>query len=123
MIVKAAITGIITVAAAIIGYYLSPSYREKQAQKERDKIAAEVAHGDEEAVNARLSKFRVVWPWLLVGLLVAAGCAVTKTVYVKENDRSSALKPGQVYTNTSETVEWVVPRTIMTKMVIKSEGL
>ena len=121
--IKIAITAVVTAVAGIVGYFLSDTFRERQAQRQRDRIAAEVSRGDEEAVNARLGRFRVFWPWIIVGILVAAGCAMTRTVYVKEQDKAIALKPGMVYTNTSEAVEWVVPRAIMTQLVIANEGL
>ena len=121
--IKIAVTMVVTAVAGIVGYFLSDTFKERQAQRQRDKIAAEVARGDEEAVNARLGRFRIVWPWILVGILVAAGCAMTRTVYVKEQDKAIALQPGTVYTNTSEAVEWVVPRAIMTQLVIANEGL
>ena len=49
--------------------------------------------------------------------------AVTRTVYVKEQDRVTALRPGEVYSNATDAVEWVVPRTVMTQLVIANEGL
>ena len=113
----------VTAVAGIVGYFLSDTYKERQAQKQRDKIASEVSRGDEAAVNARLGRFRSVWPWLIVGVAVAAGCAMTRTVYVKEQDKALALQPGTVYTNTSESVEWVVPRAVMTQLLIAEEGL
>ena len=48
---------------------------------------------------------------------------MTRTVYVKEQDKAIALQPGMVYTNTSEAVEWIVPRSVMTQLVIANEGL
>ena len=121
--IKIAITMAVTAVAGIVGYFLSDAYKERQAQKQRDKIAAEVSRGDEAAVNARLGRFRSAWPWLIVGVVVAAGCAMTRTVYVKEQDKAIALQPGTVYTNTSESVEWVVPRAVMTQLLIAEEGL
>ena len=121
--VKIAITMVVTAVAGIVGYFMSDTYRERVAQKQRDKIAAEVSQGDEEAVNARLGRFRSVWPWLVVGFLVAAGCAMTRTVYVKEQDKVTALQPGAVYSNATDAVEWVVPRAVMTQLVIANEGL
>ena len=121
--IKIAITAVVTAVAGIVGYFLSDTFRERQAQRQRDRIAEEVSRGDEEAVNARLGRFRVFWPWIIVGILVAAGCAMTRTVYVKEQDKAIALQPGTVYTNTSESVEWVVPRAVMTQLVIAEEGL
>ena len=121
--IKAIITMVVTAVAGIVGYLVSDTFRERQAQKQRDKIAAEVARGDEAAVNARLGRFRVVWPWLIVGILVAAGCAMTRTVYVKEQDRVIALKPGDSYSNDTDAVQWVVPRAVMTQLVIANEGL
>ena len=121
--VKIAITAVVTAVAGIVGYFLSDTFRERQAQKQRDRIAAEVARGDEAAVNARLGRFRVFWPWIIVGILVAAGCAMTRTVYVKEQDKVIALKPGETYSNATDAVEWVVPRAVMTQLVIANEGL
>ena len=121
--IKIALTMVVTAVAGIVGYFLSDTYKERQAQKQRDKIASEVSRGDEAAVNARLGRFRSVWPWLIAGAVVAAGCAMTRTVYVKEQDKAVALQPGTVYTNTSESVEWVVPRAVMTQLLIAEEGL
>ena len=58
-----------------------------------------------------------------LALLVIGGCAMTRTVYVKEQDRVTAVKPGEVYSNATDAVEWVVPRTVMTQLVIANEGL
>ena len=121
--IKISITAVVTAVAGIVGYFLSDTFRERQAQRQRDRIAEEVSRGDEEAVNARLGRFRVFWPWLLVGILVAAGCAMTRTVYVKEQDKVIALKPGETYSNATDAVEWVVPRAVMTQLVIANEGL
>ena len=121
--IKIAITAVVTAVAGIVGYFLSDTFRERQAQRQRDRIAAEVSRGDEEAVNARLGRFRVFWPWIIVGILVAAGCAMTRTVYVKEQDKVIALKPGETYSNATDAVEWVVPRAVMTQLVIANEGL
>ena len=121
--IKLAITMVVTAVAGIVGYFVSDTFRERQAQRQRDRIAAEVARGDEAAVNARLGRFRVFWPWVIVGILVAAGCAMTRTVYVKEQDKVIALKPGEVYTNESGAIEWIVPRAVMTQLVIANEGL
>ena len=121
--IKTLLTMIVTAIAGLVGYFVSDTFRERLAQKQRDKIAAEVARGDEAAVNARLGRFRVFWPWVIVGILVAAGCAMTRTVYVKEQDKVIPLKPGEVYTNESGAIEWIVPRAIMTQLVIANEGL
>ena len=121
--IKTLLTMIVTAIAGLVGYFVSDTFRERLAQKQRDKIAAEVARGDEAAVNARLGRFRVFWPWVIVGILVAAGCAMTRTVYVKEQDRVIALKPGESYSNGTDAVQWVVPRAVMTQLVIANEGL
>ena len=121
--IKIAITAVVTAVAGIVGYFLSDTFRERQAQRQRDRIAGEVARGDEEAVNARLGRFRVFWPWIIVGILVAAGCAMTRTVYVKEQDKVIALKPGESYSNDTDAVQWIVPRAVMTQLVIANEGL
>ena len=120
---KVVITAVLTAIAGAVAYFLSPSYREKVAQRERDKIASEVAKGDEPAVNARIGRFRAITPWVVLALLIIGGCAVTRTVYVKEQDRVIAIHPGETYSNATEAVEWVVPRTVMTQLVIANEGL
>ena len=121
--IKTIITMVVTAIAGLIGYLVSDSFRERLAQRQRDKIAAEVANGDEAAVNARLGRFRSVVPWVVIALLIIGGCAVTRTVYVKERDKVTALRPGETYSNATEAVEWVVPRTVMTQLVIANEGL
>ena len=121
--VKIAITAVVTAIAGIVGYFLSDSFRERLAQRERDKIASEVANGDEGAVNARIGRFRSVVPWVVAVFLIVGGCAVTRTVYVKEQDKVIALKPGEVYSNATDAVEWIVPRTVMTQLVIANERL
>ena len=121
--IKTIITMVVTAVAGLIGYLVSDSFRERLAQRQRDKIAEEVARGDEAAVNARIGRFRAVGPWALLALLVIGGCAMTRTVYVKEQDRVTALGPGATYSNTTDAVEWVVPRTVMTQLVIANEGL
>ena len=121
--VKAIITMVVTAIAGLVGYLVSDSFRERLAQRQRDKIASEVARGDEAAVNARIGRFRSVVPWVVVALLIIGGCAVTRTVYVKERDKVTAIRPGETYSNATEAVEWVVPRTVMTQLVIANEGL
>ena len=121
--IKSIITLIVTALAGLIGYLVSDSFRERLAQRQRDKIADEVARGDEAAVNARIGRFRAVGPWVLLALVVIVGCAVTRTCYVREQDKVTALRPGEVYSNATESVEWVVPRTVMTQLVIASEKL
>ena len=121
--IKTIITMVVTAIAGLIGYLVSDSFRERLAQRQRDKIASEVASGDEAAVNARVGRFRSLVPWVVAALLVIGGCAVTRTVYVKEQDRVTALRPGETYSNATEAVEWVVPRTVMTQLVIANEGL
>lgn len=121
--IKTIITMVVTAIAGLVGYLVSDSFRERLAQKQRDKIASEVAQGDEAAINARLGRFRSVAPWVVITLLIIGGCAVTRTVYVKEQDRVTALRPGEVYSNATDAVEWVVPRTVMTQLVIASEKL
>ena len=121
--IKTIITMVVTAIAGLIGYLVSDSFRERLAQRQRDKIAEEVANGDEAAVNARIGRFRSLVPWVVAALLVIGGCAVTRTVYVKERDKVTALRPGETYSNATEAVEWVVPRTVMTQLVIANEGL
>ena len=121
--VKALITMVVTAIAGLVGYLVSDSFREKIAQRQRDKIASEVARGDEAAVNARIGRFRSFAPWVIAALLIIGGCAVTRTVYVKERNKVTALKPGATYSNATDAVEWVVPRTVMTQLVIASERL
>jgi len=121
--IKTLVTMLVTAVAGIISYLVSDTFRERQAQKQRDKIAAEVARGDEKAVNARLGRFRSAIPWIAFCLLVIGGCVCTRTIYVKEQDRVKALPPGTTYSNATDAVEWVVPRKIMTQLVIANEGL
>jgi len=121
--IKTIITMVVTAIAGLVGYLVSDSFRERLAQKQRDKIASEVARGDEAAVNARIGRFRSLVPWVVAALLVIGGCAVTRTVYVKEQDKVTALRPGEVYSNATDAVEWVVPRTVMTQLVIANERL
>ena len=121
--IKTIITMVVTAIAGLVGYLVSDTYRERQSQKQRDKIASEVARGDEAAINARIGRFRSFVPWVIVTLLVIGGCAVTRTVYVKEQDKVTALHPGEIYSNATEAVEWVVPRSVMTQLVIANEGL
>ena len=121
--IKTIVTMVVTAVAGLIGYLVSDGFRERLAQRQRDKIATEVASGDEAAVNARIGRFRSLAPWALLALLVIGGCAMTRTVYVKEQDRVSALRPGATYSNATDAVEWIVPREIMTRLVIATEGL
>ena len=121
--IKVMLTAIVTAIAGLIGYLVSDSFRERLAQRQRDKIAAEVANGDEQAVNARLGRFRSFAPWAVLALLVIGGCAVTRTVYVKERDKVTAIRPGETYSNATDAVEWIVPREIMTRLVIANERL
>ena len=123
MMIKSIITLIVTAIAGLVGYLVSDSFRERLAQRQRDKIADEVARGDEAAVNARIGRFRALGPWVLLALLVIVGCAVTRTCYVREQDKVTALRPGEVYSNATESVEWIVPRAIMTQLVIANERL
>ena len=90
--IKTIITMVVTAVAGLIGYLVSDSFRERLAQQQRDKIANEVARGDEAAVNARIGRFRALGPWVVAALLVIGGCAVTRTVYVKERDKVTALR-------------------------------
>ena len=121
--IKSIITLIVTAIAGLVGYLVSDSFRERLAQRQRDKIADEVARGDEAAVNARIGRFRALGPWVLLALVVIVGCAVTRTCYVREQDKVTALRPGAVYSNATEAVEWIVPRAIMTQLVIAEEKL
>ena len=123
MMIKSIITLIVTAIAGLVGYLVSDSFRERLAQRQRDKIADEVARGDEAAVNARIGRFRALGPWVLLALVVIVGCAVTRTCYVREQDKVTALRPGEVYSNAMESVEWIVPRAIMTQLVIAEEKL
>ena len=121
--IKVMLTAIVTTIAGLIGYLVSDSFRERLSQRQRDKIASEVANGDEQAVNARLGRFRSFAPWVTFALLIIVGCAVTRTVYVKERDRVTAIRPGETYSNATDAVEWIVPREIMTRLVIANERL
>ena len=123
MMIKSIITLIVTAIAGLVGYLVSDSFRERLVQRQRDKIADEVARGDEAALNARIGRFRALGPWVLLALVVIVGCAVTRTCYVREQDKVTALRPGEVYSNATEAVEWIVPRAIMTQLVIAEEKL
>ena len=123
MMIKSIITLIVTAIAGLVGYLVSDSFRERLAQRQRDRIAEEGARGDEAAVNARIGRFRALGPWVLLALVVIVGCAVTRTCYVREQDKVTALRPGEVYSNATESVEWIVPRAIMTQLVIAEEKL
>ena len=123
MMIKSIITLVVTAIAGLVGYLVSDSFRERLAQRQRDKIADEVARGDEAAVNARIGRFRSFAPWVIAALLIIGGCAVTRTCYVREQDKVTAIRPGETYSNATEAVEWVVPRTVMTQLVIANEGL
>lgn len=115
------IKAILQLVASVAGYFLSERYQRERDQRTRDRIADEVARGDENAVNARLGRFRsLAWTFAALALL-GAGCACSKAVYVREGDRARALAPGAVYTNTSDTVEWIVPRAVMARLVIANE--
>ena len=117
------ICALVKLGAAIAGWFFSERRAKAKEQDRRDEIAEEVARGDEDAVNARLGRFRV-WPWLVLGIVLAGGCtSEPKVVYVREQDKVRALQPGAVYTNVTDTVEWIVPRAKMTQLVISAEGL
>ena len=117
------ITAIFKIIAAVSGWFFSDRRAKAKDQARRDEIAKEVADGDEDKVNARLGKFHA-FPWLLAGTLCLGGCfSEPKTVYVREQDKVRALQPGAVYTNETDAVEWIVPRTKMTQLVISAEGL
>ena len=88
--IKSIITLIVTAIAGLVGYLVSDSFRERLAQRQRDRIADEVARGDEAAVNARIGRFRALGPWVLLALVVIVGCAVTRTCYVREQDKDTA---------------------------------
>ena len=121
--IKTILTMIVTAIAGLVGYLVSDSFRERLAQRQRDRIADEVARGDEAAVNARIGRFRSFAPWVIIALLIIGGCAVTRACYVREQDKVTAIRPGETYSNATEAVEWVVPRTVMTQLVIANEGL
>lgn len=117
------IGAIVQAVAGVVTWFFSERRAKAKEQAERDRIAAEVAAGDEDAVNARLGRFRCL-AWLIVGLIVVCGCCTTvQPVYVREHDKVRALRPGEVYTNDTDVVEWIVPRAIMTRCVIGNEGL
>ena len=71
--IRTIVTMVVTAIAGLVGYLVSDTYRERQAQKQRDKIASEVARGDEPAVNARIGRFRAVAPWVVLALLIIGG--------------------------------------------------
>ena len=70
-----------------------------------------------------LIQYTLVFSSVLL-LVALGGCfSEPKTVYVREQDKVRALQPGAVYTNETDAVEWIVPRTKMTQLVISAEGL
>ena len=44
---KTIVTMVVTAVAGLVGYLVSDSFRERLTQKQRDKIASEVARGDD----------------------------------------------------------------------------
>ena len=48
--IKTIVTMVVTAIAGLVGYLVSDSFRERLAQRQRDKIASEVARGDEAAL-------------------------------------------------------------------------
>jgi len=117
------ISSIVKAVANIVAYLFSERRMKAKDQAERDRIASEVAEGDEDAVNARLGRLRV-FPWILFAVLSIGGCwSRPKPVYVREADKVLALAPGRVHTNTTDVVEWIVPRTRMSEFLLLSEGL
>ena len=49
--IRTIVTMVVTAIAGLVGHLVSDSFREKVAQRQRDKIADEVAKGDEAAVG------------------------------------------------------------------------
>ena len=49
--IKTIMTMVVTTIAGLVGYLVSDGFRERLAQKQRDKIASEVASGDDAACH------------------------------------------------------------------------
>lgn len=113
------LSSIVKLVCTVASWFFSERRAKAKEKAERLKVADEVASGDEDKVNARLVKAGVL------GFLVAcsvAGCVVERTLYVREEEKARALPPGGVHTNTSEAVEWILPRAVMTRLVNAAEA-
>lgn len=120
----AVVSSVLSAIANFVAYWFSERRMKAKDQEERERIADEVARGDEDAVNARLGRRFPLFPWILWSVLVIAGCfSSRKPVYVRESDKVIALPPGAVHTNENETVEWIVPRARMSEFLLRAEGL
>jgi hypothetical protein len=60
--------------------------------------------------------------FMVLSLAFVGGCVIERTVYVREGDKAIALKVGEAHTNTSESVEWILPRGVMTKLLNAAEA-
>jgi len=109
------IRSIISMIAEVVRWYFSPEHAEAQRRERNADTRKAVYKGDEDKVNARITDLIA----LTVGSVVCAtflGC-LESTVYVSERDRVKALQIGEVYTNESQAVEWVVPPAILTQLL------
>ena len=106
----------------VIGWFKA-LFTKENAKKLAKEVKKTMVATTSAAVNARIGRFRALGPWVLLALVVIVGCAVTQTCYVREQDKVTALRPGEIYSNATESVEWIVPRAIMTQLVIAEEKL
>ena len=86
--IKTIITMVVTAIAGLIGYLVSDSFRERLAQRQRDKIASEVARGDEAAVNQIkrtfiLARHRVKSDWNLVKVTRRGSAPICESTFVR----------------------------------------
>ena len=110
---------IIKAVCSVVTWLFSERRAKAKEKAEREKVADEVARGDEDKVNARISKVGLV---IIVSFFFLLGCFSARTVYVREGDKAIALQSGGVHTNTSETVEWILPRSVMTRLLNAAEA-
>ena len=113
--IRAIVKGI----SAVVQWFFSERRAKAKEREERRKVADEVASGDEDKVNARITKLMV---FMVFSLAFVGGCVIERTVYVREGDKAIALKVGEAHTNTSESVEWILPRGVMTKLLNAAEA-
>ena len=113
--IRAIVNGI----SAVVQWFFSERRAKAKEREERRKVADEVASGDEDKVNARITKLMV---FMVLSLAFVGGCVIERAVYVREGDKAIALKVGEAHTNTSESVEWILPRGVMTKLLNAAEA-
>lgn len=117
----AAIAGVV---GAVFTYLSSPNRQrrsaesdveknESEARKRSKKVDELVYSGDEEALNALLKGASAI----LVCVMTLGCVTETKVERVASDEYVRALKPGEVHTNATEEVEWIVPPRKMSELV------